>query len=434
MPISDDELLALDRRHLWRPYTSSEDHESRPLFIVDRAEGPWLISSDGRRVLDASGSWWCNNLGHGHPRLRGALSRQAERLMHVTFGGATHEPGVRLASELAAVAPKGLERVFFSDNGSTSVEVALKIAFQYWQQNGRTERNLFLSLPGGYHGDTLGAMSVGAVDEFSGVFRPLLFEAARPAEPVENDWEPVFGTLIERLRDDGARIAGVIVEPVVQGAAGMRMYSPTLLAELREATTRADTFLIADEVFTGFGRTGPMWASDHAGIAPDLLCTAKGLSGGVLPFAATLATDRIYDGFLGGKERALMHGHTFFANPLGAAVALEVLAIYREDQILERAKPKAARLADAIKDMESLPGVRHPRALGMCAAFDVGKTGYMGKTGWEISETALELGAHLRPLGNTIYVVPPLNIDDDDLEQLLYVVRKATERVLVNGS
>jgi len=350
--------------------------------------------------------------------------------MHVTFGGATHEPAVRLASELVAVAPRGLTRVFFSDNGSTSVEVALKIAFQYWQQNGRTERDLFLTLPGGYHGDTLGAMSVGAVDEFSAVFRPLLFEAARPDEPVEHDWEPVFDTLLARLRKEGDRIAGVVVEPIVQGAAGMRVYSPTLLTTLREEANRADTFLIADEVFTGFGRTGPMWASDHAGIAPDLLCTAKGLSGGVLPFAATLATERIYEGFRGGKERALMHGHTFFGNPLGAAVAREVLAIYREERILQQAEPKAAKLAEAIDDMAALPGVHHPRALGMCAAFDVGETGYMGKIGWEISDAALELGAHLRPLGNTIYVVPPLNIGDDDLDELLHIVRKATERVL----
>ncbi len=434
MRLSNDELLALDRRHLWRPYTSSEDHEKRSLFIVDRAEGPWLIGPQGQRVLDASGSWWCNNLGHGHARLRLALSRQAEQLMHVTFGGATHEPAVRLASELLAVAPRGLTRVFFSDNGSTAVEVALKIAFQYWQQNGRADRGLFLTLPGGYHGDTLGAMSVGAVDEFSGVFRPLLFEAARPDEPVEHDWEPVFESLFSRLRKDGDRIAGVIVEPIVQGAAGMRMYSPKLLAALREEADKADTFLIADEVFTGFGRTGPMWASDHGAIAPDLLCTAKGLSGGVLPFAATLATERIYEGFRGGRERALMHGHTFFGNPLGAAVALEVLAIYREEQILEQARRKAARLAAAIDDIGSLPRVRHPRALGMCGAFDVGDTGYMGKIGWEISDAALELGAHLRPLGNTIYVVPPLNIADDDLDELLHIVRKATERVLVKDS
>ncbi|MGB5810317.1 MAG: adenosylmethionine--8-amino-7-oxononanoate transaminase [Polyangiales bacterium] len=434
MSLSNDELLALDRKYLWRPYTSSEDHESRPLFIVDHADGPWLTSPSGERVLDASGSWWCNNLGHRHPRLRRALAAQAERLMHCTFGGATHEPGVRLAAELAAVAPAGLSRVFFSDNGSTSVEVALKIAFQYWQQNGRENRTRFLTLPGGYHGDTIGAMSVGAVDAFSGVFRPLMFEAIRPVDAVDHEWGPVFDDLVKRLERDGDLIAGVIVEPIVQGAAGMRMYPPALLTRLREAVDRADTFLIADEVFTGFGRTGSMWACDHAGISPDLLCTAKGLTGGVLPLSATLATDRIYDGFRGGKDRALMHGHTFFANPLGAALALEVLAIYRDERILVEAVPKAQRLARAIEAMVSIPGVRHPRARGMCAAFDVGELGYMGSVGWAISEAALSLGAHLRPLGNTIYVVPPLNIDSADLDQLLRVVRQATEQVLVKTS
>jgi len=354
--------------------------------------------------------------------------------MHTTFGGATHEPGVRLASELLEVAPEGLRRVFFSDNGSTAVEVALKIAFQYWKQNGRPKRELFLTLPGAYHGDTLGAMSVGAVDEFGAVFQPLLFDAARAPEPVDDDWEPVFDAIVERLDREGDRIAGVVVEPVVQGAAGMRMYSPSRLAALREATRRADTFLIADEVFTGFGRTGPMWACDHAEVAPDLLCTAKGLTGGALPLSATLATDRVYDGFRGGKARALMHGHTFFANPLGAAVALEVLAVYREEQILDRARPKAMRLAGAIEEIGAIDGVRRPRAQGMCAAFDVGTTGYMGKTGWAISDAALSLGAHLRPLGNTIYVVPPLNIGDDELDELLGIVRRATEQVLADAS
>lgn len=430
MGLSDDELLNLDRQYLWRPYTSSEDHETRPPFLVERAEGPWLIGPDGRRVLDASGSWWCNNLGHRHPRLRRALAEQAERLMHCTFGGATHETGVRLAAELVEVAPDGLDRVFFSDNGSTSVEVALKIAFQYWQQNGRQKRRRFLTLPGSYHGDTIGAMSVGAVDEFSAVFSPLLFDAAQPDEPVDYDWEPVFAQLVTMLREQGDEIAGVIVEPIVQGAAGMRMYPPRLLASLHDAVRKADTFLIADEVFTGFGRTGPMWACDHAGIAPDLLCTAKGLSGGALPFAATLASSRIYEGFRGGKDRALMHGHTFFGNPLGAAIAREVLSIYRDENILERATPKAARLAAGIEAMTEVEGVRHPRSLGMCAAFDVGATGYMGKLGWAISDAALSLGALCRPLGNTVYVVPPLNIDDEDLDRLLEIVRDATERGL----
>jgi adenosylmethionine-8-amino-7-oxononanoate aminotransferase len=430
---SDDQLIALDRAHLWRPYTSSDDHEKRPLFVVDRAEGPWLIQSDGRRILDASGSWWCNNLGHGHPRLRAALVRQSEQLMHCTLAAATHEPASRLAAELVEVAPAALNRVFYSDNGSTAVEVALKIAFQYWQQNGCPERNRFMALPGAYHGDTLGTMSAGAVDEFTSVFRPLLFDVQRPPEPIDHQWEPVFDQLAALLRKDADRIAGVIVEPLVQGAAGMRMYPAELLTALREETKRAGTLLIADEVFTGFGRTGPMWACDRAGIAPDLLCTAKGLSGGVLPFSATLATDRIYDGFRGDKSRALMHGHTFCGNPLGAAVAREVLAIYRDDDILEAAKPKAARLAERIQDMVEVPGVTAPRSLGMCAAFEVGESGYMGTIGWQISDAALGLGAHLRPLGNTVYVVPPLNIENADLERLLDIVRESTERVLAGA-
>jgi adenosylmethionine-8-amino-7-oxononanoate aminotransferase len=353
--------------------------------------------------------------------------------MHCTLAAATHEPAARLAAELVDIAPDGLTRVFYGDNGSTSVEVALKIAFQYWHQNGRPERKRFLALPGAYHGDTLGAMSVGDVDDFTGVFRPLLFDAQRPADAVDHRWEPVFENLFALLRKGADQIAGVIVEPVVQGAAGMRMYPAGLLTALREETKRADTLLIADEVFTGLGRTGPMWACDHAGIAPDLLCTAKGLSGGVLPFSATLATTRIYDGFRGDKSRALMHGHTFCGNPLGAAVAREVLAIYRDDDVLEAAKPKAARLAERIQQMAEVPRVSAPRSLGMCAAFEVGTRGYMGTTGWQISDAALALGAHLRPLGNTVYVVPPLNIDDRDLDRLLDIVREATEGVLVSA-
>ncbi len=350
--------------------------------------------------------------------------------MHCTFAAATHEPAVKLAAELVEVAPTGLTRVFYSDNGSTSVEVALKIAFQYWQQNGRPLRKRFLALPGAYHGDTLGAMSAGDLGEFTGIFRPLLFDVTRPPGPAGDDWHPVFENLLALISKEADEIAGVIVEPMVQGAAGMRMYPAELLRELREATERADTFLIADEVFTGFGRTGPMWGSRHAGVTPDLLCTAKGLSGGVIPFAATLATDRVYDGFRGDKTRALMHGHTFYGNPLGASVAREVLAIYRDEQVLEGAKPKARRLAERIAGMSEIAGVSAPRALGMCAAFEVGAPGYMGTVGWSISDQALELGAHLRPLGNTVYVVPPLNIGNGELEQLLDIVRESTERVL----
>jgi adenosylmethionine-8-amino-7-oxononanoate aminotransferase len=276
-------------------------------------------------------------------------------------------------------------------------------------------------------------MSAGDVDEFTGVFRPLLFDVERPPDPIDHEWAPVFEGLFALLRENADQIAGVIVEPIVQGAAGMRMYPPDLLAALRRETERVDTFLIADEVFTGLGRTGPMWACDHAGVAPDLLCAAKGLSGGVLPFAATLATKRIYDGFRGDKSRTLMHGHTFCGNPLGAAIAREVLSIYRDDDVIQAAKPKAAKLAARIQGMSEIPGVTAPRSLGMCAAFEVGAPGYMGTVGWQISDAALGLGAHLRPLGNTVYVVPPLNIEDADLERLLDIVRESTERVLVSA-
>lgn len=428
------DLVDVDRRFLWRPYTSSEDHQNKPLFVVDRAEGAWLIGRDGRRLLDASGSWWCNHLGHGNPRLRRAIVEQSERLIHCTLAAATHEPAARLAEELVEVAPNGLSRVFYSDNGSTSVEVALKIAYQYWQQNGATKRTRFLSLPGAYHGDTFGAMSVGAVDEFLEVFEPLMFDVWRPEEPVDYDWVPVFDALFTELRRAGDEVVAVIVEPVVQGAAGMRVYSPELLRRLREETERVGALLIADEVFTGFGRTGPMWACDLAGISPDLLCSAKGLTGGMLPFSATLATERIYEGFRGDTSRALMHGHTFCGNPMGAALAREVLAIYRDDNVLEAAAPKATRIAEAVAELGSIPGVSHPRSLGMIGALDVGEAGYMGKIGWQISDVALELGAHLRPLGNTVYVVPPLNIDDDDLETLLRILREATERVLLTAT
>ncbi len=430
------DLIAIDRKHVWRPYTSSEDHERKEPLVISRAEGQWLYDASGKRFLDASGSWWCNNLGHGHPRLREALVRQASDMMHCTFAGVTHEPAALLAQELTHVAPEGLTRVFYSDNGSTSVEVALKIAFQYWQQNGQPKRRRFIALPGGYHGDTIGVMSVSAVSEFSAVFDPLLFDTIRGDDPgvhadgQEAGWEHLVTQIEATLDLHGDTIAGLVIEPLVQGSAGMRMYSPALLRRMRRACDRAGTFLICDEVFTGFGRTGEMWASDHADIAPDLLCTAKGLSGGVLPFSATLATERIYDGFRGDKTRALMHGHTFCGNPLGAAVAREVLAIYREEDVLSQAKESAQTLATAIADMNGIEGVRRTRSCGMVAAIDLGDAGYYGPIGWEVHEEALARGAHMRPLGNTVYVIPSLTIPRDDLDTLLRVLRESIEATL----
>ena len=431
--VDRDAIVAADRRHVWHPYTSVETQEQEDPLVIVRAEGSWLVDADGRRYIDAGGSWWCSLLGHGHPRLRAAVTQQADTLMHCALARTTHEPAARLAEELCEAAPHGLTRAFFSDNGSTSVEVALKIAFQYWQQNGAPKRTRFVALPGGYHGDTLGVMSVGAVDAFTGVFKPLLFDAWRSggAEPVTDvQWEECIAAIERHLEAEGDTVAGVVVEPLLQGAAGMRVYPASLLARLRKATRAAGTFLICDEVFTGFGRTGPMWASDHAEITPDLLCTAKGLSGGVLPFAATLATDEIFDGFRGGAARALMHGHTFCGNPLGAAVAREVLAIYREEHVLDGAIDKAGRIADAFSTLGKRAGTRNARSLGMMGAIEVGEAGYHGAIGWRVAEAARVRGVFLRPLGNTVYVTPALTMPDEELLMLLSVVEEAIDEAL----
>jgi len=426
-----ERLVELDRTHLWRPYTSAEDHAALKPIVVERAEGPWIFDVSGKRYFDANGSWWCNNLGHCHPRLRSALKLQTESLMHCAFAGMTHEPAVRVAEELVRVAPKGLSRVFYSDNGSTAVEVALKMALQFWQQNGHTDRRKFLALPGAFHGDTVGAMSVSGLDEFCGAYESVLFSVERAPEPDEaGGWDEVIDSMIASMQKPDHGIAAVIIEPMLQGAAGMRLWPSECLARLAKAARASDVLLIADEIFTGFGRTGEMWACDHADVSPDILCTAKGLSGGMMPFAATLATERIYEGFQGGKTRALMHGHTFFGNALGAAVALEVLNIYREEDIIEIAKSRSAMIAERFATFrEKHPG-SDARSLGVMGAMRLGTEGYFGGLGWEAYEIGLSHGVIMRPLGDTVYICPPLNCSEEELSWLLDKFQLTVESVL----
>ncbi|MEZ4361818.1 MAG: adenosylmethionine--8-amino-7-oxononanoate transaminase [Kofleriaceae bacterium] len=414
------DLVSLSRRHVWPPYTSPERHESAdPLVIVD-ADGSWLIDADGRRYLDGISSWWACTLGHRHPRLVRALVDQLQHLDHVGAGGAIHPAVARLAAELVAVAPAGLTRVHFSDDGSTAVEVAVKIAFQYWQQSGRPGRRRFLTLGGAYHGDTLGAASLAGVTEFFGVFAPLLFDVLRA--PADGVWDETLARVEQLAHAHADELAGVVVEPLLQGAGGMRFMPVDALRRLREITRDIDTFMIADEVFTGYGRTGTMWACDQAQISPDLLCVAKGFTGGVTPMAATLATERIYDGFRarpGHPNRALMHGHTFCGHPLGAAVAREVLSIYRDEHILDGIVSRAAAIARCIEGLRAVPGVARARSLGMVGAVDLGSSGYLGAAGPRFYEAALRRGLYLRPLGDTVYLCPPFTISEADLAQLL---------------
>lgn len=425
-PVRRAQVVALDKLRIWHPYTEMSRYRGcvDPLVIVE-ARGPYLFDANGRSYIDANGSWWSSNLGHQHPRLVAALQRQAERLAHVALGGIVHEAAAELAEALCRAAPVGLEHVFFTDNGSTAVEVAIQLALQYWHQNGRSERKQFVALEGAFHGETLGATALGGVDVFRSPFEGALLGCVHVPVPGQgSSTEQAVDSLARVLERDADRIAGLVVESMVQGAAGMRIYDAAFLTAARELCTRHDVFLICDEVFTGYGRTGPMWACEHAGIVPDLLCTAKGFSGGMLPMAATLATDRIFEGFLGSADRAFYYGHTFYGNPLGASVAREVLRVYQEERILERAKPKAECIARAFAEMGGLPGVAATRWLGMIGALELaGDAGYLAEAGWRVYDAALARGVYLRPIGNVVYVAPALNIPDPDLGLLLEAVR-----------
>jgi adenosylmethionine-8-amino-7-oxononanoate aminotransferase len=434
-----ERIVALDKRWVWHPYTAMDDYAKRvdPLVVV-RSEGARLFDADGRSYLDANSSWWVAALGHGHPRLVAALERQARAFSHVSLAGVTHAPAAELAEALCARAPRapgspGLEHIFYSDDGSTAVEVALKLALQYWAQSGRPERRAFVALEGGFHGETLGCTAIGGVEVFRRPFVGSLaqaFHVPSPGDP-ERSLDEALDALAAVLAREEDRIAAVVLEPVVQGAAGMRLYDPAYLRVARDLCDRHDVFLVADEVFAGYGRTGPMWACQHAGVAPDLLCTAKGFSGGMLPMAATLATRRIFEGFLGAPDRAFFYGHSFCGNPLGAAVALEVLRVYDEEKVLEQAAPKSVRIAQGFAALGELPGVARTRALGMIGALDLaGDGGYLARAGWRVYEEARRRGAYLRPLGNVVYVTPPLVISDADLDELLGIVAESVAAVV----
>jgi adenosylmethionine-8-amino-7-oxononanoate aminotransferase len=391
-------------------------------LVIARTAGSRLFDVDGRSYLDANASWWSSTLGHGHPRLLQALRAQSEQMCHVAFGGITHEPGAELARELCEIAPRGFSKAFFSDDGSTAVEVALKLALQYWAQTGRPARTRFLALDGAFHGETMGSASVSGIDVFKRPFGGVLLDCLR-VPPGASGYQQAFEVLEALLRRHQDELAAVIVEPIVQGAAGMRFYSPEFLSALRQLTRELDVFLICDEVFTGYGRTGPFWASEHAGVEPDLLCTAKGFTAGMLPMAATLATTRIFEGFLGDPARAFYYGHTFCGHPLGAAVAREVLRVYRDEQILAGAERRARRIAQAFEGFRALPDVTETRCLGMIGALDLGGSrDYLEPRGKRVYQEALRRGAYLRPLGNTIYIAPSLNIPEAELDELLGIV------------
>lgn len=441
-PPTLDQLKAWDRSVVWHAFTQMAEYE--PL-ILDRAEGCTLVDVHGNRYLDATSSLWCNLHGHRHPRLDEAIRRQLDRVAHVTNLGASHPTTIELAKRLVDLAPPGLGHVFFSDDGATAVEVALKMAFQYWRQcpEPRPEKTCYLALGEAYHGDTLGGVSVGGVERFHAMFRPLLFETLRL--PAPNPFRPppgvepgeLLGWHLARLEavlaEHHGRIAAMVVEPLVQAAAGMVVHPPGYLRGVRELTRRYDVLLVADEVAVAFGRTGKMFACEHEGVSPDLLCLAKGLTAGYLPMAATLATDRIWRAFLGdyAESKTFFHGHTYGGNPLGAAVALASLDVFEEENTLALLPPKIARLEEHLRRIAGLEHVGHVRQCGLIAGIELVRDRatkepypWAEKRGIAVCDHARSEGVLLRPLGNVIVIMPPLAIALEELDRICLAVER----------
>ena len=452
--IADALWQARDLAVLWHPCTQMREHpHTLPLVPIARGEGAWLVGQDGRRYLDAVSSWWTNLFGHGEPRIAEAIATQARTLEQVILAGFSHEPAVELAERLLAIAPRQegrarLSKVFYADNGSAGVEVALKMAFHWFRNRGETRRTKFVALENGYHGETIGALSVGDIPLYRRVYAPLLAEALFAPSP--DDYLALDGETPAECAEraaDGLRalleahageICALILEPRVQCAGGMRMHDPLYLRRARELCDAHGVFLIADEIAVGFGRTGTMFACEQAGVMPDLLCLSKGLTGGFLPLAAVLATQAIYDGFLDdSRERAFLHSHSYTGNPLACAAALASLAIFAGDDVFARNRATAARMATLAAPLRDLPHVADVRQAGMILAIElasdgiratpfdparrVGLRAYRAALGNDLSKP----GVVLRPLGDILYWMPPYCVDEDQLQLLADTTRDA---------
>jgi adenosylmethionine---8-amino-7-oxononanoate aminotransferase len=417
------DLATADHAHVWHPFTQQQGWTDEEPLVIERAEGTDLFDAAGRRYIDGVSSLWCNVHGHRHPALDAAVRGQLDRVAHTTMLGLSHPSAIELARRLVELTPPGLRRVFYSDSGSTAVEIALKMAFQFWQQQNQPaarRRTRFVALRDAYHGDTVGSVSVGGIDLFHSLYRPLLFDALR-AEPGD------AGDLERVLFEHGAKVAAVVIEPLVQGAAGMLVHPPGYLRDVRELCDRYGALLIADEVATGFGRTGRMFACEHEGVAPDFLCLAKGLTGGYLPLAATLTTERVYEGFLGRFEqfRAFFHGHTYTGNPLACAAALATLDVFEEERTLEHVAELDALLGDLLEPIAALPGVSEVRRRGLMTGIELAGFPVELRMGHRVTLEARRRGAVVRPLGDVVILMPPLAIEGSELRRLVDIVEAA---------
>ena len=456
-------LAERDAAHVWHPYTQMRNRPA-PIPIV-RGEGVYVFTEDGRRLLDGTSSWWVNIHGHSHPVLNDALARQAREIEHVIFANCTHRPGVELAERLVDVMPPGLTRVFYSDNGSTAVEVAMKMASQYWSNQGHARRT-FISLDHAYHGDTVGAMSASAASLFTTPFDSMLFRVARAhapycyrcplglhrdtcgvaclgavARPSAVSADVWLDTLSEQLARHGSDVAAVLVEPMLQGAGGMIMWPSAFLAGVRRLCDEHGVLMIADEVLTGFGRTGRLFACEHAGVSPDIICLSKALTGGYLPLGVTATTERVYEAFLSDdRARTFFHGHSFTGNPLSCAVAIASLQLIHDTRAIEQVARIESWLRRGLEPLAAHPSVGDVRVIGGvgCVELVVDKTtkasgGYLDGVGPTLTRAFLERGLLLRPLGNVVYALPPYVITEAETDWMTTQIAEVISEVLGAG-
>jgi adenosylmethionine-8-amino-7-oxononanoate aminotransferase len=443
-------LQEKDLKYIWHPCSQMKDYEELPPIIISRGDGIHLYDKEGKEYIDIISSWWCNLLGHCNPTINEAIKSQLDKLEHVIFANFSHEPAITLCEELIKIIPEGLTKFNFSDNGSASVECALKMAFQYQYQTGHPEKTKFMCFTEGYHGETIGALSVGSMDLYAKIYNPMLIDTIHINAPdcyrcpYENCRDTCnvecFENAEKAFQKHAHETCGMIVEPLLQGSAGMRIYPPQYLTKLRALCDEYNVLLIADEIATGFGRTGKMFAFDYAEVTPDIMCLSKGLTGGYMPMAITITTDKIYDAFYAdyAEGKAFMHSHTYSGNPLGCSAALAVMKILREENILNKANIQAEylhkKLCSALIDHPNVGEIRH---IGLINAIELVSNKETKeplnsrlRTGYQIYKIALKNGLILRPLGDVLYFNPPLTIGKCDIDKAVEICASSIQQVL----
>ncbi|HEY5525009.1 MAG TPA: adenosylmethionine--8-amino-7-oxononanoate transaminase [Clostridium sp.] len=431
-----NDYIKKDLKYIWHPCAQMKDYEELNPIVIEKGEGVWLYDIDGNKYLDCISSWWTNTLGHSNKRINEAIKKQIDKIEHVIFANFSNKPAIELAEKLVNITPSKLTKVFFSDNGSSAVEIALKMSFHYNMQKGNDKKRRFVALSDAYHGETLGALSVCDIDEFNMVYKPLLLDTIRVEGPdcyrckydcIRDTCNAECFEVMEKcIIENHDEISAVIVEPMVQGAAGMRMYSPIYLKKLRQLCDKYDIHLIADEIAMGFGRTGEMFACNHAQISPDFMCLSKGISAGYMPMSVVMTTDEVYDCFYGdyNERKSFLHSHTYSGNAMGCAIALENLKIFEEDNIIENNRGKGELIRKlTLEKAESLKHVGEVRSIGMITAIEIvkdrsTKEGYpwQMRVGYEIYKIALSKGLLLRPIGNVLYFIPPYIINEEEIK------------------